>query len=60
MDYKNGHTLACVASGIGGVRGCSERSVITIGMTFEELAATWRRGTWKQRREAEEPEGWRD
>lgn len=51
MDYRNGHALACPASGIGSSRGYNEKSVCTIGMTFEQLAATWKNRTWKQRRE---------
>ena len=41
MDYRNGHALACPASGIGSSRGYNEKSVCTIGMTFEQLSKTW-------------------
>lgn len=43
MDYRNGHALACPASGIGSSRGTTnEKSVCTIGMTFEQLSKTWK------------------
>ena len=41
MDYRNGHALACPASGIGSSRGYNEKSICTIGMTFEQLSKTW-------------------
>ena len=39
MDYRNGHALACPASGIGSSRGHNEKSVCT---TFEQLSKTWK------------------
>lgn len=41
MDYRNGHALASMVPGIGGSKGYNEKSVCTIGMTFEQLKKTW-------------------